>query len=372
MRIGIDLLSSSRDSEIVGAYCQRILQGLQVELSERDGDHQVLVFTPHDYSWPLDGDPANRIRQIKAPAPRGVWSSLRRPPLGELIANHPIDVLHVLDARIACPTNIPRVVTLHHSEPGFGPGWLPSPGGVRRALRSARRVVTLSSATRDAVLRNIRGLEKSRVSVIHEGPDPACHDARDPTTEERIRQKYSLPPHFVLSVLMTERRSSLRTIARIAQELESRRSDSTVPWVLMSLAQGGVRGWKRLFKRRGLKSIVTVPGLHSSDLPHLLKMTSAFVYPDEGGLGFPILGALASGTPVITSESLSPSELVGKAAIRVDMKNASRVRECLDRVLRNRTVQDLLRMRGPVRAQDFSWEIAARKMLTVYEEALEI
>lgn len=210
------------------------------------------------------------------------------------------------------------------------------------------------------------------MSVVHEGPDPACRDARDPAAEERIRQKYSLPPNFVLSVLMTERRSSLRTIARIAQELESRRSDSTVPWVLMSLARGGVRGWKRLFKRRGLKSVVAVPGLHSSDLPHLLKMTRTFVCPDEGGLGFPLLGALASGTPVITSESLSPSELVGKAAIRVNMKNAARVRECLDRVLRNRTVQDLLRMRGPARAQDFSWELAARKMLVVYEEALEI
>jgi glycosyltransferase involved in cell wall biosynthesis len=377
MRIGIDLLSCSRESEGVRTYVQRLLQGLRDQLrTNAEKDHQIVVFAPQDFPPLLKTDTDSHITQIQTPARPRLRLSLRS-PLTELLDRYPVDLVHVVDpSGFPSPPRIPHVVTVPDLSGMIGGsgGWIGRTcrrQALQRSLNSARKVITLSSATRETVLRNLRGLDASRVAVIHEGTDPEFCASRNPTEESQLREKYGLPSSFILTVTLTDGRSVRRRIVRVAQHLEvlRARSDEPVSWVMMSLSRKGVRGWKRLLRKNGVQSVSPIAGLKSTDLPHLLKMASSFVYADSKGPGFPLIGALASGTPVITSDALSPGELVEKAAIRVDMNNPVRVAECLDRVLRNRTVRDLLRMRGPARARTFSWEIAARKTLEIYEEA---
>ena len=378
MRICIDLLSCSQESEGVRTYVQSILHGLRDQLrSHAERDHQIFVFTPYDFPRLLDTSPEESIVQIQAPTrPRLRLSP--RSPLSEILDRHPVDLVHVLGSgSLPSLPRVPHVVTVPDlSGMSNGNGtWLGRTyrkQALQRSLATARKVITLSSATRETMLRSLRGVDASRVEVIHEGADPAYGTSRNPEEESSLRKKYRLPDTFVLSVTLTDGRTVRRRIVRAARHLETIRAktNESIPWVLMSLSPRGVRGWKRLLRKSGVQTVAPLAGLKSTDLPDLLRMASSFVHADSEGLGFPLIGALASGTPVITSDDLSSGELVERAAIRVNMNNPARLAECLDRVLRNQTVRDLLRMRGPARARTFSWEVAARKTLEVYEQAI--
>ena len=107
-------------------------------------------------------------------------------------------------------------------------------------------------------------------------------------------------------------------------------------------------------------------------LMELLSRAEAFVFPSlYEGFGFPVLEAMAGGTPVITSRAASLPELGGEAVIYIDPSDAGAIAAAVLRVCSDRKIQDDLRSRGRMQAGRFRWEDTARQTLRVYEEAAQ-
>lgn len=77
------------------------------------------------------------------------------------------------------------------------------------------------------------------------------------------------------------------------------------------------------------------------------------------GFGFPVLEAMACGTPVVVSQRGSLPELVGDAGVLVEPSAAS-VREGLERVLADPAAASRLGTAARARAEQFSWERTVR------------
>ncbi len=95
----------------------------------------------------------------------------------------------------------------------------------------------------------------------------------------------------------------------------------------------------------------------------LYRLAAVFVFPSlYEGFGLPPLEAMASGTPVITSNVSSLPEVVGDAAVLIDPLQPDAIADAMRRVLTDAALRDDLRQRGLVRARQFSWErsVAAR------------
>ena len=85
----------------------------------------------------------------------------------------------------------------------------------------------------------------------------------------------------------------------------------------------------------------------------------------------PPLEAMAHGTPVVTSNTSSLPEVVGKAAVLVNPENVFEIMRALHRVLLDQALRDKLKSRGYEQGARFSWDASARQMLGVYQDVAQ-
>jgi glycosyltransferase involved in cell wall biosynthesis len=94
-----------------------------------------------------------------------------------------------------------------------------------------------------------------------------------------------------------------------------------------------------------------------------------FVFPSlYEGFGLPPLEAMASGTPVITSNVSSLPEVVGDAAVLIDPYDPMAIASALERVLTDEALRHDLRARGLAQARHFSWDRSIERVRQIYAE----
>ncbi len=86
------------------------------------------------------------------------------------------------------------------------------------------------------------------------------------------------------------------------------------------------------------------------------------------GFGLPILEAMATGCPVITSSVSSLPEVGGSAAIYVDPRDVDAIRTVLERSLFHDDLLSQKRLEGVTRAKKFSWDLTAQRTAAAYAE----
>lgn len=114
------------------------------------------------------------------------------------------------------------------------------------------------------------------------------------------------------------------------------------------------------------------PYIPEQDLPAVYCGADLLVFPSLfEGFGFPVLEAMACGTPVITSCSSSLPEIAGNAAFLVDPYDVQELASAIHSMLSDPELAEKLRRRGLRHAQRFSWESTARQTLAVYQELMD-
>jgi glycosyltransferase involved in cell wall biosynthesis len=104
------------------------------------------------------------------------------------------------------------------------------------------------------------------------------------------------------------------------------------------------------------------------DKASLLSGARALVYPSlYEGFGFPILEAMACGTPVLTSNVSSLPEVAGDAALLVDPLDVDAIAEGMSRLITDDELRVTLVEKGYAQFRKFSWANAAREVLQVLE-----
>jgi glycosyltransferase involved in cell wall biosynthesis len=107
------------------------------------------------------------------------------------------------------------------------------------------------------------------------------------------------------------------------------------------------------------------------DLPALYSAAQCLVFPSlYEGFGLPLLEAMACGTPVVTSNVSSLPEVAGDAALLVDPYAIESIADAVARLLTDSALRQELIRRGTARAAGFTWEAAARQLVSVYAQLL--
>ena len=317
------------------------------------------------------------------PFPR-LWTHLR---LSREMLSSPPDVLFVPSHVLPLIHPARSVVTVHdlgyHYYPEahtlFQNAYLR--WSTRYNARTATRILADSEATRDDLLRYYE-IPAERIVVVYPGRDESLAPVEDGETLATTRARYGLSAPYLLYIGTLHPRKNLvrlidafATVSGAAGAFGDHADGERQVVPELQLVLAGQKGWlyEEVFARvrkLGLENRVVFTGyVPDADLPSLLSGALAFVFPSlYEGFGFPVLEAMACGTPVICSNVSSLPEVSGDAALQIDPLDLEALADAMYRVATDEALRMTLVERGLEQVQRFSWEQCASQVLQVLED----
>ncbi len=304
------------------------------------------------------------------------WKSLAqmsmRRRLGSLLAD--FDVFHSSDVLLWRQPGALNLTTIYDLTPVLFPEYhTPNTLTIQRAKHrfaqeEADVVIAISEATKGDIITHL-GIAENRIWVVPAGVAPHFRPVTDPGILcQTLSALHLTPGEYVLHVGTLEPRKNLRRLIE-AYALLLKEASEPVPELILA----GAGGWNyqeilMLIEALALQDHIRCVGrIPAEMLPALYSGARIFVYPSlYEGFGLPPLEAMACGTPVITSNTSSLPEVVGKAGVTVSPTDTVALAEALAGLLWDSERRQLLREAGLARARLFTWERAARELLEIY------
>jgi glycosyltransferase involved in cell wall biosynthesis len=318
----------------------------QVELAGVAAAHRAPPADPWRPPIPTRHLPVPRIVLYEA------WHRLRRPRVEH--ATGRVDAIHATGLAVP-PRSVPIVMTIHDLSFLAYPEHFSRPGRrfFRRSLELARRDADLVLCSSRATFEHCAAVGFDRGRLRHVPLGVSVEPAGDGDVA-RVRERYGLAAPYVLWTGTLEPRKNLPGLLRAFEAV-----DRDVELVLV-----GPRGWNEdVHVSPRTRVLGFVPG---DDLRALYAGASAFCFPSlMEGFGFPVLEAMAQGTPVVTSRGTSTEELAGDAGVLVDPRDHEAIAAGLAQALAD---DGRLAEAGRRRAAEFTWARTADLVLGAYRE----
>jgi glycosyltransferase involved in cell wall biosynthesis len=238
-------------------------------------------------------------------------------------------------------------------------------------LRHADHLVTVSEYTKQCVVAHL-GLPPEKISVVYSGVDHQRF-RRLPVPAD-VRERYKLPEghRYLLYVGSEDPRKNLVTVVRALAEVRREQPDVELVKVGLSHFDQERQRLIELATTLGIRTAIHfLEDLPESDLPLLYSLADVYVTPSPyEGFGFPVVEAMACGTPVVYANAGSLPEIVGSAGVPVAVRDVDAWAGTLVSVLGNTDRRMALRHAGYSRAAKFTWTATIEGTAAVYEKLI--
>ena len=368
MRIGID--ARKLHDFGIGTYIRNLLR----ELARMDRDTEYVILSRPDDAMAVRALGEN-FRPVAETSGNYSFAEQVRIPLA--LKREKVDIFHaphyVLPPLIRCPS----VVTIHDCIHLMFPQYLPNRWSlayartsITLAARRATRVLTVSESSKRDIQRLV-DIPPGKVDVIYNSYEPRFAVAPDAETVHRVRERYQLQSEFVLYAGNVKPHKNLERLIEAFHIVRGRGLDH-LKLILIGDEISRYTALRRAVHRHQLHNYVRFLGYMPEDtLAVMYRLAGVFVFPSlYEGFGLPPLEAMASGTPVVTSNVSSLPEVAGGAAVLVDPYSAEAIADGMYRVLTDNALRADLSRRGPLRASQFSWESSVRRVREIYGQVL--
>ena len=237
----------------------------------------------------------------------------------------------------------------------------------RPCLELADRVVTVSEYSRRDVITHL-SLSPEKIAVVPECVDSGFRPPGPGDEASDVASEYGITSPYILYAGSIEPRKNVDSAVTAYARLPSA-FRSEVALVIVGKQQPEGTDVQELARRLGVAERVVLPGyVPDAGLAMLYRRARMFVFPSRyEGFGLPVLEAMASGTPVITSNVTSLPEVAGDAALLVDPDDVEGLAEAMRRVREDKTLRNDLIERGLRRAAMFSPQRVVEQMGALYE-----
>jgi glycosyltransferase involved in cell wall biosynthesis len=277
----------------------------------------------------------------------------------------------VLPPLVSCRS----VVTIHDCIHLMFPQYLPNRmalayarASIALAARRATRVMTVSESSKRDILRYV-DTEPDKIDVIYNAYDERF--GVEPREEEvvRVRERFQLSDEFVLYAGNVKPHKNLERLIQ-AFHLVRQRGLDHLKLVIIGDEVSKYAALRRAVHKHQLHKYVRFFGyVPEETLAVMYRLAGVFVFPSlYEGFGLPPLEAMASGTPVVTSNVSSLPEVAGDAAVLVDPYDAGAIADGIFTVLTDERTRCTLRHKGLERARQFSWETSVARVREIYRE----
>lgn len=391
MLVGIDASRANREIKTgVEWYSYYLIENLK----KIDAKNHYFLYSEQKMKGGLQNLPSNwKSRILKWPLIffwtqiRLSWEMLINPPNLLFVPSHVIPLIH--------PKKV--ITTIHDmgfkkfpAVYSFFQRWYQD-FSVKFALKCATKIIVPSEFTKKELI-EIYHADPEKIAVIH----LACNDKifrlnynREKSVQ--ILEKYNIKKPYLLFVGRLEEKKNISFLIDVFENLFLEEKP-----ILVLVGKRGY-GYKRInflhnlfrtlsapksLKARqaicGIKDkiaksrfrdrIIQISQIIEEDLAILYKEAKIFIFPSlYEGFGIPLLEAMATGAPVVASDSASIPEIVKDAALLSKPDDIKGFAIQIKKIWEDENLRNELKNKGLERVKNFSWRKCARETLDLFD-----
>jgi glycosyltransferase involved in cell wall biosynthesis len=247
-------------------------------------------------------------------------------------------------------------------------------------LTRASCIIAVSAATRRDV-QNEFSIPGDRVRLVYNAPNPQFFqvgglDSMGENAKERLRilERYQIHYPFILYAGNIRPQKNIprlvEAFAVVRENLAAHPDYKDLRLIIIGDEISKFPAVRRAVIQSRVEHATRFLGFVPFEtLRYFYESAEAFVFPSlYEGFGLPPLEAMASGTPVVTSQASSLPEVVGDAAVLVNPENVFEIARGIREVLVDLELRQKLICRGREHASRYSWRRTATEVLEIYRE----
>ena len=383
MNIGYDGKRAFQNKTGLGNY----IRSLMAILTQHYPGNQYTLFAPEK----TDLFDVTAFNNVKAVFPetlagkhfQGWW---RRNGMVKAIARAGVDIYHGVSNELPLHierTGIKTVVTVHdiiferfpetyHFDERYVHRWK-----IKQACKVADAVIAISKQTKDDLI-NFYGVPENKIFISYQSCNPIFQQPISNDYKAIVKKRYQLPERYFLFVSSIAPRKNLIAICRAMILLKDK---INIPLVVIGNGKNEKEEVKKLMQDNDIAGrLILLNEMAASkesafttaaDFPAIYQQALALVYPSVfEGFGAPLLEAMWSGLPVISSNTSSLPEVAGDAALYFSPHDYELLAQHMLNIALNNSVATVLRSKGFEQAQHFTTQKYADSIMSVYHQIL--
>ena len=232
------------------------------------------------------------------------------------------------------------------------------------AAKKADLVIAISNQTEKDIIKYLK-IKPEKIKVIYQG----CQDVfkKEYTYDEKkeVAEKHNLPDKFILNVGTIEDRKNLFTIVKSIKNID-------ISLVIIGNKTSYYNQIHQYILDNKLENrIFHLSKLENTELAIIYQLATVFIYPSIfEGFGIPIIEALYSKTPVITTNSGVFPEAGGENSIYINPTSVSEMQEAIEKLLTNEKLCIEMAEKGYEFVQKFNDISIADQLMNCYRGLL--
>ena len=367
MRIGFDGKRFFHNNTGLGNYSRSLIKVLSEYLPE----NEYLLYNPKKSS---NYSLKNFNKSVIEVNPEN-YLSIRLKSLWRLyfvsnkIKEQNLAIYHGLSGEIplGLPNNIKKVVTIHDLIFERFPNLYSYFDRkihflkFKYAAKKSDLVIAISQQTKNDIVTYL-GIKEDKIKVIYQGCNAVFKQTFNEAEINSSLIKYNLPENYILNVGTIEKRKNLLTI------LKSITNTNKNLVVIGKKTDYFNEIWTYIVSNNLEKQVLFLKNLSLEEMAMIYQKATLFVYPSIfEGFGIPIIEALYSKTPVITSTGSCFSEAGGSHSIYINPESSEDLRKAIDLLWDNPLKRNEMQEKGFEFVQKFNDEVIAKNWNELYQ-----
>jgi glycosyltransferase involved in cell wall biosynthesis len=282
------------------------------------------------------------------------------------------DVILSLDGFCSLTSKIPQILAVHDLAYLHYPDFIPwyhlwfYKLYQKKFLQKAKHIVTVSEFSKQDIISNFK-IPAEKITVV---PNGIRNNFKTLSYEQKdnIKNEHTLGNEYFLAVGGIHPRKNILQLLKAFSQFKKWQQSN------MKLVIAGRLAWQyetfieKLTSYKYRNDVVLTGYINDNTLAELMGSAYALVYPSLfEGFGVPIIEAMQSGTPVITSNTSSMPEVGGDAALYANTNDVDDLAKQMMLLYKDEKLRNNLIEKGLIRAKQFSWDVSAIKLWELIE-----
>lgn len=380
MRIGFEAKRATHNFRGLGNYSRGLIEGLL----EYCPDEDLYLYTPpikdsRGKEWVNSLSSRAHLKLPQTYLETKLATLWRSFLLASEITKDNLDIFHGLSHEIPYGLKgsrpFKKVVTMHDLIYLRYPEFFPFVDRVvynqkfKYACKNSDLVIAICQQTKEDLIRFL-GVDEKKIIVHYQSCSPIFYKVLDPSIISDVKKKYQLHKPYILNVGAFEERKNQLTLLESFAEIAD-----VIGEDLVFIGQGKKYKVQLEERVKDLKLGHRVHILNSvafDELPAIYQAAKVFCFPSLfEGFGIPVVEALFSKTPVITSLGSCLPESAGPDSYFIDPLSQSSIGQGLLKVLGNQNLQNQMSTKGYEFVQRFHRKATTSRLMELYTQVLD-